>query len=88
MSTRSSGWRYDPGIWNDSQVEAWKPVFKAIHDQGSKVFQQNWVLQRAGRLDVLKEEANDLVSSSLTPISIVDELPRAMTVPEISEYVQ
>lgn len=88
MSTRSSGGHHVPGIWNDKQIEAWKPVFKAIHDQGSKVFVQIWVLGRAAELDVLKAEGNDLVSPSVTPIPGVDVLPRAMTVQEIKEYVQ
>ena len=34
ISREGLGWPYAPGIWNDAQVEAWKPIVKAVHDSG------------------------------------------------------
>ncbi|CAN4108141.1 unnamed protein product [Withania somnifera] len=31
-----------PGIWNEEQVEAWKPVVKGVHDKGGVFFCQIW----------------------------------------------
>lgn len=33
---------FDTGIWNDTQVEAWKPVVKFVQEQGSKIAIQLW----------------------------------------------
>src|SRR6476659_4723212 len=37
ISREGLGWPYAPGIWSDEQVEAWKPVVKAIHDAGGRI---------------------------------------------------
>ncbi len=36
-----------PGIWSQEQIEAWKPVVKAVHDKGGYFFCQIW---HAGRV--------------------------------------
>ncbi|KAG5625717.1 hypothetical protein H5410_010935 [Solanum commersonii] len=38
-----------PGIWNEEQVEAWKPVVKGVHEKGGVFFCQIW---HSGRLSV------------------------------------
>lgn len=40
------GWPWAPGIWNEEQVEAWKPVTKAVHDKGGKIVCQLWHMGR------------------------------------------
>ena len=42
ISQEGLGWPYAPGIWNDAQVEAWKPVVKAVHDKGGRIVCQLW----------------------------------------------
>jgi len=32
----------DTGIWNDTQVEAWRPIVDFVHEQGSKIGIQLW----------------------------------------------
>jgi len=29
--------KFDTGIWNDQQMEAWKPIVNFVHEQGSKI---------------------------------------------------
>ena len=40
------GWPYAPGIWNKEQVEAWKPITKAVHEKGGKIVCQLWHMGR------------------------------------------
>ncbi|KAJ6798330.1 putative 12-oxophytodienoate reductase 5 isoform X2 [Iris pallida] len=35
-----------PGIWSKEQVEAWKPIVKAVHDKGGVFFCQIWHVGR------------------------------------------
>ncbi|MFL6863406.1 MAG: alkene reductase [Allosphingosinicella sp.] len=40
------GWPYAPGIWSDAQVDAWRPIVKAVHDRGGKIVCQLWHMGR------------------------------------------
>lgn len=40
------GYANTPGIWSDEQVEGWKKITKAVHDQGGKIFLQLWHVGR------------------------------------------
>ena len=31
ISQEGLGWPFAPGIWSDEQVEAWKPIVRAVH---------------------------------------------------------
>ncbi|GLS43679.1 alkene reductase [Methylobacterium brachythecii] len=42
ISQEGLGWPYAPGIWNQAQVEAWKPIVKAVHDKGGRIALQLW----------------------------------------------
>jgi 2,4-dienoyl-CoA reductase-like NADH-dependent reductase (Old Yellow Enzyme family) len=47
ISESASGYPCTPGIWSQEQIEAWKPVVKAVHDKGGYFFCQIW---HAGRV--------------------------------------
>jgi hypothetical protein len=38
---------HTPGIWSQEQVEAWKPIVKAVHDKGAHFYCQIWHCGRA-----------------------------------------
>lgn len=40
------GYAQVPGIWSESQVEAWKPITAAVHAAGGRIFQQIWHVGR------------------------------------------
>ncbi|KAG3246396.1 hypothetical protein PI124_g8881 [Phytophthora idaei] len=42
ISKQGNGYYGAPGLYTQEQVEAWKPVTKAIHEKGGKVFTQLW----------------------------------------------
>lgn len=40
LSETSNGYPHTPGIWTHEQVEAWKPIVKAVHNKGTIFFCQ------------------------------------------------
>jgi len=46
ISREGLGWPYAPGIWNDAQQEAWKPITDAVHQAGGRIFLQMWHMGR------------------------------------------
>lgn len=40
ISRQGLGWPSAPGLWLDSQVEAWKPVTEAVHRAGGRIVAQ------------------------------------------------
>jgi 2,4-dienoyl-CoA reductase-like NADH-dependent reductase (Old Yellow Enzyme family) len=57
------GWPYAPGIWNQAQVDGWKPVTAAVHEAGGKIVSQLWHMGRLGHVEVNGAQP---VSSSAT----------------------
>jgi N-ethylmaleimide reductase len=42
ISLNALCWPYAPGIWNDHQVESWKPITDAVHKVGGRIVCQIW----------------------------------------------
>ena len=40
------GYPQVPGLWSKEQVEAWKPITRAVHDAGGRIFSQIWHVGR------------------------------------------
>ncbi len=64
ISQEGMGWPHGPGIWNDAQVEAWKPVTAAVHEAGGQIILQLWHMGRLVHPDFFNGAAP--VSSSAT----------------------
>lgn len=47
INSTASGYPGTPGIWNDEQVEAWKPIVKAVKGKGAIFWSQLWHAGRA-----------------------------------------
>jgi 2,4-dienoyl-CoA reductase-like NADH-dependent reductase (Old Yellow Enzyme family) len=63
ISRAAVGWPYAPGIWSDEQVEAWKPVTRAVHERGGLIIAQLWHMGRMAHSAVTGVQP---VSSSAT----------------------
>ncbi|WP_298093116.1 alkene reductase [uncultured Sphingomonas sp.] len=63
ISRQGLGWPFAPGLWSDEQVEAWRPVTKAVHDAGGRIIAQLWHMGRQVHSSVIGEQP---VSSSAT----------------------
>ena len=63
MSREGLGWPFAPGLWNDEQVAAWKPVTAAVHAAGGRIIAQLWHMGRQVHSSVIGGQP---VSSSAT----------------------
>lgn len=63
ISRQGLGWPFAPGLWNDAQVEGWKPVTAAVHGAGGRIVAQLWHMGRQVHSSVTGEQP---VSSSAT----------------------
>ena len=67
ISVEGLGWPAAPGIWNDAQVEGWKPVTQAVHDAGSKIVLQLWHMGRIVHPDFLGGQPGVSASATTAP---------------------
>jgi 2,4-dienoyl-CoA reductase-like NADH-dependent reductase (Old Yellow Enzyme family) len=65
ISREGLGWPYAPGLWNDDQVEGWKPVTEAVRRAGGRIFAQLWHMGRIVHPDFL-DGAQPLSASATT----------------------
>jgi N-ethylmaleimide reductase len=63
ISREGLGWPSAPGLWNDDQVDGWKPVTTAVHQAGGKIVAQLWHMGRLVHSDL---GGGQPVSSSAT----------------------
>ncbi|CCH43467.1 NADPH dehydrogenase 2 [Wickerhamomyces ciferrii] len=96
ISPEAGGYKTAPGIFNNEQIEAWKPIHKAIHDNGSFSFQQLWNLGWQSMPDVLAKDGLKYISA--TSDNYMDEESKkialesknpihGLTIPEIKEHI-
>eukprot|EP01018_Ginkgo_biloba_P019654 Gb_11957 [translate_table: standard] len=93
------GFPHSPGIFTKEQVDAWKPVVKAVHDKGSVIFCQLW---HVGRASHTVYQPNEMAPVSSTSRKISENWtvilpdgsktmfsePRALSISEIYSIVQ
>lgn len=95
VSSKSIGFINVPGIYTESQVEGWKLITNAVHDNGGLIFSQLGHIGSASHPDFFDGElpagpsAINPQTQSYTPDGFKDSLtPREFTVAEIKETVQ
>lgn len=94
VSEQAVGYVNTPGIYSQKQVEGWKLVTKAVHDEGGKIFIQLWHVGRMshpdfhdGNLPVAPSAINPN-SQSFTPTGFKDTVtPKAMTQDDIDQTI-
>jgi 2,4-dienoyl-CoA reductase-like NADH-dependent reductase (Old Yellow Enzyme family) len=67
ISRQGLGWPYAPGLWTEVQVEGWKPVVKAVHGAGGRIFAQLWHMGRVVHHSFLGGEAPVSPSATQAP---------------------
>ncbi|MHA6250110.1 alkene reductase [Pontibacter sp. CAU 1760] len=95
ISSQAVGYVNTPGIYTAEQVEGWKRVTKAVHDEGGKIFLQLWHVGRIshpdfhnGELPVAPSPLNPN-DKAYTPQGFKETVtPRELTVEEIKQIVQ
>ena len=90
ISREGLGWPNAPGIWNQAQVEGWKPVVDAVHQRGGRMVLQLWHMGRMVHSAVTGQAP--LAPSAIAPPGeahsydgkLPFETPRAATLEDIA----
>ncbi|MCH7413419.1 alkene reductase [Belliella sp. R4-6] len=94
ISSKAVGYINTPGIYTKTQVEGWKKVTKAVHEEGGKIFLQLWHVGRISHPDFHNGElphapsAINPDSKSFTPKGFKETVtPKEMSIPEIKQTI-
>jgi 2,4-dienoyl-CoA reductase-like NADH-dependent reductase (Old Yellow Enzyme family) len=95
ISPMGVGYAQVPGIWSQKQTELWKPIVKAVHDAGGRIFCQIWHVGRVSHSMFLHGQ-QPVAPSAIAPeghVSIVRpevpfEVPHALTLEEIKHTIE
>ena len=74
ISRQGLGWAYAPGLWNEAQTDAWKPVVEAVHQAGGRIVEQLWHMGRLVHSDFL-DGARPVSASATTAPGTVRTYP-------------
>lgn len=96
ISKQATGSPLTPGIYTQDQINAWKKVTRAVHEEGSVIYAQLWHTGRVGH-SLVKNGEQPVSASALaiegqqhfTMEGMKDyEVPRALTLEEIRQIIQ
>lgn len=94
ISKKAVGYINTPGIYSEAQVEGWKKVTEAVHENGGKIFIQLWHVGRMSHPDFHGGELPHAPSAlnphakSFTPEGFKDtETPKEMTIEDIKQTI-
>lgn len=96
ISNQATGSPLTPGIYSPEQIDAWKKVTHAVHENGSVIYAQLWHTGRVGH-SLVKNGELPVAPSALaiegqqhfTMEGMKDyENPKALTLEEIEEIIQ
>lgn len=95
VTPRGVGYPDTPGIWSLAQVEGWKPITQAVHENGGRIFLQLWHVGRIsdplyldGKLPVAPSAIAAAGHVSLVRPEKAFVTPQALTIPEIKEIIE
>jgi N-ethylmaleimide reductase len=96
VSAQGIGWVETPGIHTDAQVQGWRHVTEAVHQEGGKIYLQLWHTGRASHPDFQVGGALPVSASAIAPIGDAHTplgkkpyvTPRALETDEIPGVVQ
>jgi 2,4-dienoyl-CoA reductase-like NADH-dependent reductase (Old Yellow Enzyme family) len=95
VTPQGVGYADTPGIWSAAQVEGWRPVTKAVHDAGGRIFMQLWHVGRIshplflnGDLPVAPSAIAPAGNVSLVRPPTAYVVPRALARDELPQVVE
>jgi len=95
ISTQGVGYPNTPGIYNETQVQAWKKITAAVHAKQGHIFLQLWHVGRISHPDFHNGELPVAPSAiapkgkAITPTGMKDFVtPRALETAEISGIIE
>lgn len=94
VSERGVGYIHTPGIHSQAQIDGWKKVTSAVHEEGGRIFLQLWHVGRMSHPDFhkgalpLAPSALNPNEKSYTPEGFKDTVtPKEMSLEEIQETI-
>ncbi|HXC59722.1 MAG TPA: alkene reductase [Steroidobacteraceae bacterium] len=95
VTSQGVGYADTPGIWSTEQVEGWKPVTRAVHEAGGRIFLQLWHVGRVSH-PLFLDGALPVAPSAIAPaghVSLVRPttsyvVPRALERSELAGVVE
>lgn len=96
ISQQATGSPMTPGMYTQEQIDAWKKVTKAVHDEGGVIYAQLWHTGRVGH-SLVKNGEQPVAPSAIaiqgqqhfTMEGMKDyETPRELSTEEVKEIVQ
>lgn len=100
VSQRGQGYIWTPGIYSQAQIEGWKAVTDAVHDEGGRIAAQLWHVGRVSHVSLqpdgqapiapsaVRAETKTYIESGFTPVSMPRELALDEIPAIIGEFVQ
>jgi N-ethylmaleimide reductase len=67
ISAQGKGYAFTPGIYNNAQVEGWKSVTAAVHQDGGRIFLQLWHVGRISHPSLQPSHALPAAPSAIKP---------------------
>jgi N-ethylmaleimide reductase len=101
IEPRGQGYAWTPGIYSQAQIDGWRHVTKAVHENGGVIFAQLWHVGRVSHTALQPDGAAPVAPSAIQAKKVkafietepgagtlIDpSVPRALTVAEIEEMV-
>ena len=92
ISPRAKGYRGVPGLYTVDQIESWKKVTKAVHDEGGTIISQIWHVGRISHSSLtggLPPQSASAIQPEglLSRLRVPYETPEAMSITDIEEVV-
>jgi N-ethylmaleimide reductase len=96
ISAQARGYAFTPGIYTDSQIDAWQAVTQAVRLKGSRLFVQLWHVGRISHPSLQPDQALPVAPSALRPIAQAYTstgyqacvTPRALETAEIPQIIE
>ena len=96
VSPQGKGYAFTPGIHSDEQVDGWRKVTSAVHEEGGRIFLQLWHVGRISRPELQPNGEKPVAPSAIKPAgkAWTDKgrqdfvTPRALTVAEVADVVE
>ena len=64
---QAQGYAWTPGIHSREQVEGWRLVTDAVHDEGGRIFLQLWHVGRISHPSLQQDNMLPVAPSAITP---------------------
>jgi N-ethylmaleimide reductase len=65
ISPQGKGYAFTPGIYSDAQIDGWRKITDAVHDEGGLIFLQLWHVGRVSHPDLQPGHALPVAPSAI-----------------------